>query len=639
MSGGGQTARAGTDLPQPFVVEAQGADNLPVPGTSISFRSVTAGGSVTPASPRITDAAGRASVMMTLGNSAGSYQYEAASGALTPVTVTQTATQPSPAAIAIVSGNAQTDSTGGILALPFVVRVTDAFNAPVSGVTVQWARLSGSGTLGSASSTTAADGTASTTYTLGQTLGSDVVSATVPTVVGPTGTVQFTVTTIARGAGQIAITAGGGQSGGPGSTLPSQVTARVADVNGTPLPGKTVNWTASGNGATFNPASQLTDAAGLVSTTVTLGSSLGTVTITATSGALVATTTANVVVGAPASIQKSGDNQSATVGTAVSVPPSVTITDLAGNPVPGVNVTFAVSGGGGSATGTSATTNGAGVATVGSWTLGPVAGANSLTATAGSLTAVFSATGVSGSGTVIAFVTQPSSSASSGVALATQPVFQLKDALGNHVLTAGIVVTASITSGSGSLANCDGHERGRRNGDLLGAHDYRNAGQLHPVVCGARLHAGELGNDHAGRGHRGDDCAERGQRTVSHGGDGGCGSAVGAGDGCEWQPGGGHSGDVRCHHAGRDDFGRDHERNHAQRHDERVWYRGTGVVDAGHHGASVYAARDGHQPLGEPGGLLGECRGGGGLDARVHHGSANDGVERRGVESAAGLCS
>jgi len=46
---------------------------------------------------------------------------------------------------------------------------------------------------------------------------------------------------------------------------------------------------------------------------------------------------------------------------------------------------------------------------------------------------------------------QPSSSAQSGVALAQQPVIQLRDASGNPVSQAGVTVTAAIATGGGTL--------------------------------------------------------------------------------------------------------------------------------------------------------------------------------------------
>ena len=46
-----------------------------------------------------------------------------------------------------------------------------------------------------------------------------------------------------------------------------------------------------------------------------------------------------------------GNNQSATRGTLVATAPSVIVKDQFGNPVSGVSVTFAVTGGGGSISG------------------------------------------------------------------------------------------------------------------------------------------------------------------------------------------------------------------------------------------------------------------------------------------------
>ena len=78
---------------------------------------------------------------------------------------------------------------------------------------------------------------------------------------------------------------------------------------------------------------------------------------------------------------RGGDGQTTPAGTAVATPPSVTVKDSSGAPVPGEAVTFTVGSGGGSVTGGAATTDATGVAVVGSWTLGPGAGANTLVAT------------------------------------------------------------------------------------------------------------------------------------------------------------------------------------------------------------------------------------------------------------------
>ncbi|HET9438625.1 MAG TPA: leishmanolysin-related zinc metalloendopeptidase [Longimicrobiales bacterium] len=99
---------------------------------------------------------------------------------------------------------------------------------------------------------------------------------------------------------------------------------------------------------------------------------------------------------AAASVQASAGAtaQSATVGAAVPVAPAVLVRDAGGNVLPGVAVSFTVTGGGGSVANTSATTNSQGIASAGSWTMGPAVGTNTLQAQVGTLPPVsFAATG------------------------------------------------------------------------------------------------------------------------------------------------------------------------------------------------------------------------------------------------------
>jgi LysM repeat protein len=93
-----------------------------------------------------------------------------------------------------------------------------------------------------------------------------------------------------------------------------------------------------------------------------------------------------------------GDNQTAVAGSPVANPPAVTVRNAAGDPLAGIAVTFAVTAGGGAATGTTAMTSAMGIATVGSWTLGTTAGANAMTASVSGLgtTVTFTATGSPG---------------------------------------------------------------------------------------------------------------------------------------------------------------------------------------------------------------------------------------------------
>jgi hypothetical protein len=87
------------------------------------------------------------------------------------------------------------------------------------------------------------------------------------------------------------------------------------------------------------------------------------------------------VPGSATVVVNAGDNQAAMAGAAVPVKPSVLVRDLGGNPLSGVTVTFAVTGGGGSVTGGTAVTNGSGIATVGNWFMGTPGALNTMTAT------------------------------------------------------------------------------------------------------------------------------------------------------------------------------------------------------------------------------------------------------------------
>ncbi|HSM08084.1 MAG TPA: Ig-like domain-containing protein [Gemmatimonadota bacterium] len=97
-----------------------------------------------------------------------------------------------PAAIAVVSGSGQSAKTQEAVAQAFVVAVTDADGAVVSGATVAWSVIDGPGSVFPTSSTTNAQGQASSTYTGGTTLGTSTVRASVS---GLSETADFTVET------------------------------------------------------------------------------------------------------------------------------------------------------------------------------------------------------------------------------------------------------------------------------------------------------------------------------------------------------------------------------------------------------------------------------------------------------------
>ena len=172
--GNAQTGTVGAELPQPVVVRATDAVGNPKPGVVVTF-SVTSGS--LSATSAVTDADGLASVLWTLGAASGTQNLSASVSGLAPLTLTATALPGAPGAIVILSGNNQSGSPGSPLPDSLRVRVTDQFGNPVSGFTVSWAPLAGSGTVSPSTSVTDANGRAATRWTLGSTGGPKAVVA------------------------------------------------------------------------------------------------------------------------------------------------------------------------------------------------------------------------------------------------------------------------------------------------------------------------------------------------------------------------------------------------------------------------------------------------------------------------------
>jgi protocatechuate 3,4-dioxygenase beta subunit len=89
VSGGGQSARAGTSLPQPLVVQVVDGVGNPVEGAAVSFASPD-GGSLIP-SQATTDAQGRAQTAFTTGSAPGPQTVTATVSGLPPLTFSATA--------------------------------------------------------------------------------------------------------------------------------------------------------------------------------------------------------------------------------------------------------------------------------------------------------------------------------------------------------------------------------------------------------------------------------------------------------------------------------------------------------------------------------------------------------------------
>jgi len=304
-------------------------------------------------------------------------------------------------AFAVLAGNGQNAAAGQAVAVAPSVRVSGS-NGGVQGVTVVFSVVSGGGSVTGSSQTTNADGVATIgSWTLGQSVGENTLTATVQGREVDGGSLTFTATATAGPAARVEKQAGDGQIGTVATPIGVAPAVLVTDAFQNPVGGVDVMFDVASGGGSVTGASQSTGANGIASVgSWVLGEVAGENTLEASASGLTgspATFTATAAAGPVASLEAAeGDNQTAPVGTAVPTAPVIRARDAFGNEVAGLPVNFAVTLGGGAAAGTAQITDAGGRAAVGSWTLGSVPGLNQLTAmaaaTATATPVVFSAT-------------------------------------------------------------------------------------------------------------------------------------------------------------------------------------------------------------------------------------------------------
>lgn len=150
-----------------------------------------------------------------------------------------------------------------------------------------------------------------------------------------------------------------------------------------------------------------------------------------------------------------GDNQRGTVGQALPQPLVIKVTDQSGAAVPGLTVSWTVSGGGGSVSAASNQTDAQGQAH-GTWTLGHVAGSNNDTAVAhaGGLAASFTASADAGTATQIAIASGDGQTGLVAQPLAQPLVVAVADQYGNP--TINVTVAWAVTAGGGAVSAASG---------------------------------------------------------------------------------------------------------------------------------------------------------------------------------------
>ena len=373
VSGDGQRALAGRRLSETIVFRALGGNGQPVPGASVSFATGDGEGQVEPSSATA-DRDGRIRVIWSLSPHPGPQRLLAKLGTTDTAFAIGADADPVPGNTRIeLVGAPPTGHAGAPLNQPVTLRFIDTTGAALVGVPVTWTLLDG-GAL-EASARTDSLGAASARWVLGQRAGPQRLLAQVgnPRTIPP-----FTVaaTALAGPPAAITVQSGQGQRGPVGGPLPKPIVIQLRDSLGNALPGLAISVrTAQGS---VSDTELVSSPQGRATVRWTLGPSAGDqqaeIRVDGFEG--VTRLNAYAIAGAPAKLLlASFSAKGAPPGT---VGLAATVTDGLGNPVQGISVSFASTGGVLSAA--RARTDAAGRAAV-TWTAGPGGGEQRVTAT------------------------------------------------------------------------------------------------------------------------------------------------------------------------------------------------------------------------------------------------------------------
>ncbi len=259
---------------QQVVATPRDEDGQPIQGITVTW--AVAGATVA--------AVSNTGLVTALAN--GTTQLTASSGSVNasiPVTVQQF-----PVAPVIVAGDAQAAPVGTQLAQPVTVRVTDRLGNAMAGQSVSFVVQSGGGSVSAAFVNSAADGTASTLWTLGNTTAlqqrlsivagglSPVTLVTATALAGPPATLVAS-----------ALTPTTGQTAVVGTAVERRPAVVVRDAGGNGVVGTTVRFAVVGGGGSVGDTSAITDNFGVATVSAwTLGATLGDNVLRASIGAL-----------------------------------------------------------------------------------------------------------------------------------------------------------------------------------------------------------------------------------------------------------------------------------------------------------------------------------------------------------------
>lgn len=453
---------------QPVIQLLDGSNNpVAQAGIQVSAAILSGGGALGGTTVATTNAAGQATFTnLSITGTVGSRTLLFGASGFTAVTSSAIDITPgAPSALSIVVQPSSSAQSGAPFGAQPQLQLLDVSGnvVPQAGVTVT-ASLNGAGGSLIGSNTAATSGAGLATFSglgISGLVGSYSLSFSAGG--GISGVTSSAISLTAGAAAQLTITTQPG-SAASGAAFTQQPAVQVRDAQGNVVNQAGLTITASiasgGPGSLFS-ASATTNGSGLaVFSGLGITGTVGSYTLAFASAPLSGATSAAFTLahGAAAQLAIVTQPAGAASGAAFTTQPAVQVRDAQGNPVTqaGLNVSASISSGPGGATlvgSGSAATTASGTATFAGLGISGTVGSYTLDFGSSGVPSVTSAAIALGAGAAsqLTITTPPSSSVQSGSTLAQQPAVQLRDAGGNAVAQAGVIVTAVISPAGASL--------------------------------------------------------------------------------------------------------------------------------------------------------------------------------------------
>jgi hypothetical protein len=184
VDGDKQTGSVGDALPGPVVLAVETETGEPLIDRRVAFFAAEGTGDSFDQDTVVTDSQGRATNRWVLGTAPGEYtataRVVADADSAPTLTLRATAVAGPPDTLRAIGPTNQPGRRGQPVGQPLEVRVLDRYGNPVGGAEVAWSTDPDDGSVSAATTRTAADGSTSVTWTLGNRVGTQKATATVP---------------------------------------------------------------------------------------------------------------------------------------------------------------------------------------------------------------------------------------------------------------------------------------------------------------------------------------------------------------------------------------------------------------------------------------------------------------------------